>query len=83
VNNAVSQVEKIAQKNVETMKDTIVSGEMLMQHANTLAQTFGQLRVSAPQENAVNTTLTETTKSPESENPPANPAEKDPDWKLF
>jgi methyl-accepting chemotaxis protein len=83
VNNAVSQVEKIAQKNVETMKDTIVSGEMLMQHANTLAQTFGQLRVSAPQENAVNTTSTETTKSPESENPPANPAEKDPDWKLF
>jgi hypothetical protein len=54
-----------------------------MQHANTLAQTFGQLRVSAPQENAVNTTSTETTKSPESENPPANPAEKDPDWKLF
>lgn len=83
VNNAVSQVEKIAQKNVETMKDTIISGEMLMQHANTLAQTFGQLTVSAPQDNAVNSTSTETIKSPESENPPANPAEKDPDWKLF
>jgi methyl-accepting chemotaxis protein len=83
VNSAVSQVEKIAQKNVETMKDTVVSGEMLMQRANTLAQTFGQLTVSTPQDTAVNATSTETPKSPEAENPPANPAEKDPDWKLF
>ena len=83
VNSAVSQVEKIAQKNVETMKDTVHSGEALLQHANTLAQTFGQLTVSEPQNVPLNTVSPDTTKSPEAENPPANPAEKDPDWKLF
>ena len=83
VNSAVSQVEKIAQKNVETMKDTVHSGEALLQHANTLAQTFGQLTVSEPQNAPLNTVSPDTPKSPEAENPPANPAEKDPDWKLF
>ena len=83
VNSAVSQVEKIAQKNVETMKDTVHSGEALLQHANTLAQTFGQLTVSEPQNAPLNTVSPETPKSPEAEIPPANPAEKDPDWKLF
>ena len=83
VNSAVSQVEKIAQKNVETMKDTVHSGEALLQHANTLAQTFGQLTVSEPQNAPLNTVSPDTPKSPEAEIPPANPAEKDPDWKLF
>ena len=83
VNSAVSQVEKIAQKNVETMKDTVHSGEALLQHANTLAQTFGQLTVSEPQNVPLNTVSSDTTKSPEAEIPSANPAEKDPDWKLF
>jgi methyl-accepting chemotaxis protein len=83
VNSAVSQVEKIAQKNVETMKDTVHSGEALLQHANTLAQTFGQLTVSEPQNAPLNTVSPDTTKSPEAEIPSANPAEKDPDWKLF
>jgi methyl-accepting chemotaxis protein len=83
VNSAVSQVEKIAQKNVETMKDTVHSGEALLQHANTLAQTFGQLTVSEPPNAPLNTVSPDTPKSPEAENPPANPAEKDPDWKLF
>ena len=83
VNSAVSQVEKIAQKNVETMKDTVHSGEALLQHANTLAQTFGQLTVSEPQNVPLNTVSPDTTKSPEAEIPSANPAEKDPDWKLF
>ncbi|QWD71157.1 methyl-accepting chemotaxis protein [Polynucleobacter sp. UB-Siik-W21] len=83
VNSAVSQVEKIAQKNVETMKDTVHSGEALLQHANTLAQTFGQLTVSEPQNAPLNVVLPDTSKSPEAENPPTNPAEKDPDWKLF
>jgi methyl-accepting chemotaxis protein len=83
VNSAVSQVEKIAQKNVETMKDTVLSGEALLQHANTLAQTFGQLTVSEPQNAPLNTVSPDTPKSPEAEFPPANPAEKDPDWKLF
>ena len=83
VNSAVSQVEKIAQKNVETMKDTVHSGEALLQHANTLAQTFGQLTVSEPQNAPLNTVSPDNPKSPEAENPPANPAEKDPDWKLF
>jgi len=83
VNSAVSQVEKIAQKNVETMKDTMHSGEVLLHHANTLAQTFGQLTVSEHQHASLNTVSPDTPKSPEAENPPANPAEKDPDWKLF
>ena len=83
VNSAVSQVEKIAQKNVETMKDTVHSGEALLQHANTLAQTFGQLTVSEPQNAPLNTVSPDTPKSPEAEIHPANPAEKDPDWKLF
>ncbi|WP_216177888.1 Tar ligand binding domain-containing protein [Polynucleobacter sp. AP-Feld-500C-C5] len=83
VNGAVSQVEKIAQKNVETMKDTVHSGEALLQHANTLAQTFGQLTVSESQNVPLNAVSADTTKSPEAENPSANPAEKDPDWKLF
>ena len=83
VNSAVSQVEKIAQKNVETMKDTVHSGEALLQHANTLAQTFGQLTVSEPQNAPLNTVSPDTPKSPEAAIPPANPAEKDPDWKLF
>ena len=83
VNSAVSQVEKIAQKNVETMKDTVHSGEALLQHANTLAQTFGQLTVSEPQNVPMNTVSPDTTKSPEAETASANPAEKDPDWKLF
>ncbi|OWS69118.1 Tar ligand binding domain-containing protein [Polynucleobacter campilacus] len=83
VNSAVSQVEKIAQKNVETMKDTIHSGEALLQHANTLAQTFGQLTVSEPKNAPLNTVSPDIPKSSEAENPPANPAEKDPDWKLF
>ena len=83
VNSAVSQVEKIAQKNVETMKDTVHSGEALLQHANTLAQTFGQLTVSEPQNAPLNTVSPDTPKSPEAEIPSANPAEKDPDWKLF
>ncbi|MBU3619520.1 Tar ligand binding domain-containing protein [Polynucleobacter sp. JS-Fieb-80-E5] len=83
VNGAVSQVEKIAQKNVETMKDTALSGEMLLQHANALAETFGHLTVSAPQNTPVKTTSLDAPKSPELENPAANPAEKDPDWKLF
>ncbi|MBU3635931.1 MCP four helix bundle domain-containing protein [Polynucleobacter sp. es-GGE-1] len=83
VNSAVSQVEKIAQKNVETMKDTVHSGEALLQHANTLAQTFGQLTVSEPQNAPLNNVSPDTPKSPEAEIPPANPAEKDPDWKLF
>ncbi|MEA9599112.1 methyl-accepting chemotaxis protein [Polynucleobacter sp. AP-Sanab-80-C2] len=83
VNSAVSQVEKIAQKNVETMKDTVHSGEALLQHANTLAQTFGQLTVSEPPNAPLNTVSPDTPKSPEAEIPPANPAEKDPDWKLF
>ena len=83
VNSAVSQVEKIAQKNVETMKDTVHSGEALLQHANTLAQTFGQLTVSEPQNAPLNNVSPDTPKSPEAEIPSANPAEKDPDWKLF
>ena len=83
VNGAVSQVEKIAQKNVETMKDTALSGEMLLQHANALAETFGHLTVSAPQNTPVKTASLDAPKSPELENPAANPAEKDPDWKLF
>ncbi|SNX28387.1 hypothetical protein SAMN06295945_0717 [Polynucleobacter meluiroseus] len=83
VNGAVSQVEKIAQKNVETMKDTALSGEMLLQHANALAETFGHLIVSAPQNTPVKTASLDAPKSPELENPAANPAEKDPDWKLF
>ena len=83
VNSAVSQVEKIAQKNLETMKDTVHSGEALLQHANTLAQTFGQLTVSEPQNVPLNTVSPDTTKSPEAEIPSANPAEKDPDWKLY
>jgi len=83
VNGAVSQVEKIAQKNVETMKDAALSGEMLLQHANALAQTFGHLTVSAPQINPLKTASLDVPKSPELENPAANPAEKDPDWKLF
>ena len=85
VNSAVSQVEKIAQKNVETMKDTALSGEMLLQHANNLAQTFGQLTISAPKTASAspNTVSLDVPRAPEAENPPANPAEKDPDWKLF
>ncbi|QWD11935.1 hypothetical protein G6704_05565 [Polynucleobacter paneuropaeus] len=83
VNGAVSQVEKIAQKNVETMKDTALSGEMLLQHANALAETFGHLIFSAPQNTPVKTASLDAPKSPELENPAANPAEKDPDWKLF
>ena len=83
VNGAVSQVEKIAQKNVETIKDTALSGEMLLQHANALAQTFGQLTVSEPHNASLHVITPDVPKSPEAENPPANPAEKDPDWKLF
>jgi methyl-accepting chemotaxis protein len=83
VNGAVSQVEKIAQKNVETMKDTALSGEMLLQHANALAQTFGQLTVSAPQNTPLNTVTPDVPKNSEPENPAVNPSEKDPDWKLF
>jgi methyl-accepting chemotaxis protein len=85
VNSAVFQVEKIAQKNVETMKDTALSGEMLLQHANTLAQTFGQLTVSTPKTAAAspNPASLDVIKTPESQNPPANPSAKDPDWKLF
>jgi methyl-accepting chemotaxis protein len=83
VNSAVSQVEKIAQKNVETMKDTALSGEMLLQHANALAQTFGQLIVSAPQNTPLNAATPDAPKSSEPENPAVNPSEKDPDWKLF
>jgi methyl-accepting chemotaxis protein len=85
VNGAVSQVEKIAQKNVETMKDTALSGEMLLQHANALAQTFGQLTVSIPKTATTlpSTTLLDSPKSPELETPTVTPAEKDPDWKLF
>jgi hypothetical protein len=85
VNSAVSQVEKIAQKNVETMKDSALSGEMLLQHANNLAQTFGQLSISSPKTDSVspNTASLDAPRTPESENPSANPSEKDPDWKLF
>ena len=85
VNSAVSQVEKIAQKNVETMKDSALSGEMLLQHANNLAQTFGQLSISSPKTDSVspNTASLDAPRIPESENPSANPSEKDPDWKLF
>jgi methyl-accepting chemotaxis protein len=83
VNGAVSQVEKITQKNVETIKDTALSGEMLLQHANALAQTFGQLTVSEPHNASLHVITPDVPKSPEAENPPANPAEKDPDWKLF
>ena len=85
VNSAVSQVEKIAQKNVETMKDSALSGEMLLQHANALAQTFGQLSISSPKTDSVspNTASLDAPRTPESENPSANPSEKDPDWKLF
>jgi methyl-accepting chemotaxis protein len=83
VNGAVSQVEKIAQKNVETIKDTALSGEMLLQHANALAQTFGQLTVSEAHNASLHVITPDVPKSPEAENPPANPAEKDPDWKLF
>ena len=85
VNSAVSQVEKIAQKNVETMKDTALSGEMLLQHANALAQTFGQLTISTPKTvaSSPNAVALDTPKTAEAESPPANPSEKDPDWKLF
>jgi len=83
VNGAVTQVEKIAQKNVETMKDTALSGEMLLQHANALAQTFGSLTVSTPQNASLNAVAPDIPKSPEPENPAVNPSEKDPDWKLF
>jgi len=85
VNSAVSQVEKIAQKNIETMKDTVLSGEMLLQHANALAQTFGQLTISTPKTvaSSPNAVALDTPKTAEAENPPANPSEKDPDWKLF
>lgn len=85
VNSAVSQVEKIAQKNVETMKDSALSGEMLLQHANNLAQTFGQLSISSPKTDSAspNTASLDAPRTLESENPSANPSEKDPDWKLF
>jgi len=83
VNSAVSQVEKIAQKNVETMKDTVHSSEALLQHANTLAQTFGQLTVSEPKNTSLNIVSPDIPKNPEADNLPVNPAEKDPDWKLF
>jgi hypothetical protein len=67
------------------MKDTALSGEMLLQHANALAQTFGQLTVSIPKTATTlpSTTLLDSPKSPELEAPTVTPAEKDPDWKLF
>lgn len=84
VNSAISQVEKIAQKNVETIKDTALNGEMLLHHAGALEQTFGHLTVSAPKPAAPTLSASlDTPKTTESENPPASPPEKDPDWKLF
>ncbi|MBU3621885.1 methyl-accepting chemotaxis protein [Polynucleobacter sp. CS-Odin-A6] len=84
VNSAISQVEKIAQKNIETIKDTALNGGMLSHHAGALEQAFGHLTVSTTKPVAAPLSVSlDTPKTTESENPPANPSEKDPDWRLF
>lgn len=85
-NNTIAQVEKNAQKNIQSMSSTINSSEALLAQTNALAQSFNLFSISfkAPDQGTQPSLAPEAPINTQAPNKAdESGSSKDPDWKLF